>query len=120
MRIKYPEFKKCIPQSATFLSLVPLRPSAQVEDGDFTPMVMASTGAINDEMSMAIKHLAKSLSRKIKQDYSKVIGILRCQLAFELARSALVCLRGSRSIRSYVQPCDDPFSAPDLAAAELL
>jgi hypothetical protein len=93
---------------------------AEVEDGDFTPMVMSSTGALNDEMSMAIKHLAKLSSRKMKIDYSKVIGILRCQLAFALARSALVCLRGSRSIRSFVQPCEDPLSAPDLAAAELL
>ena len=83
-------------------------------------MVMSSTGAMNDEMSMAIKHLAKLSSRKMKIDYSKVIGILRCQLAFALARSALVCLRGSRSIRSFVQPCEDPLSAPDLAAAELL
>ena len=71
---------------------------------------MSSTGALNDEMSMAIKHLAKLSSRKMKIDYSKVIGILRCQLAFALARSALLCLRGSRSIRSFVQPCEDPFS----------
>ena len=127
-RVFYPHASSYVDQQPTslFLSIAKDRRReyaqriAEVEDGDFTPMVMASTGAINDEMSMAIKHLAKSLSRKMKQDYSKVIGILRCQLAFELARSALVCLRGSRSIRSYVQPCDDPFSAPDLAAAELL
>jgi len=28
-----------------------------------------------------------------------VVGVLRCRLSFEMLKSALVCLRGSRSIK---------------------
>ena len=60
---------------------------------------MTSTGGMCDEMSIAIKHLARLQSEKRNETYSKTVGVLRCRFAFAIARSALVCLRGSRSIR---------------------
>ena len=53
-----------------------------------------------DGMSIAIKHLARLQSEKMNETYSKTFGVLCCRFAFAIARSALVCLRGSRSIRS--------------------
>ena len=88
-----------------------------VEDGDFTPLVMSSSGGMCAEMQMALKHLGHKIAEKQNESYAKVIGILRCKFAFIMMRSAIVCLRGSRSIRRacYRNPMDEI----DLAAADL-
>ena len=70
---------------------------ANVENGDFTPMVMASTGVLGNEMQVALKHLANKIALKRKARYPLVVGLLRKKMAFAMMRSALVCLRGSRS-----------------------
>jgi len=51
------------------------------------------------EMNSAIKHLAQKISIRTNEPYPKVVGVLRCRLSFEMLRSVLVCLRGSRSIK---------------------
>lgn len=71
----------------------------EVEDGDFTPMVMFSTGGLSKEMLVALNHLAGLLAVKRNEDYETVVSVLRCSFAFCLARSSLVCLRGSRPYR---------------------
>lgn len=81
---KQREYEKCI---------------IQVENASFTHLVMSSTGGMCDEMSITIKHLARLQSEKRNETYSKTVGVLRCRFAFAIARSALVCLRESRSIR---------------------
>ena len=48
---------------------------------------------------MALKHLALLLSEKNGEKYADVMSLLRCRFSFAIARSALVCLRGSRSSR---------------------
>jgi len=60
---------------------------------------MSTSGGMCPEMSMAVKHLARKLSEKTKKPYPKVMGLLRCRLAFSMMRSALVCLRGSRTLK---------------------
>jgi hypothetical protein len=89
-----------------------------VEGGSFTPMIMLSNGAVGSQMVIAIKHLAARVAEKTKQKYAQVVGVLRCQFAFAMMRAALVCLRGSRSRRSYVVP-DNPLGVLGLAACEL-
>lgn len=71
----------------------------QVDAGSFTPMVMSSTGSAGPEMDIALKHLASCLAEKNNENYSHVLGNLRARFAFCMIRSALVCLRGSRSLR---------------------
>ena len=68
-----------------------------VDNGSFTPMIMPSTGGCGQEMSVALKVLAAKLSALTGEAYSKVLGGIRARFAFELARAALICLRGSRS-----------------------
>ena len=46
------------------------------------------------------------LSIKREQPYSLVMGWLRCQLSFSLLRSAVMCLRGSRSKKGHVPLSD--------------
>lgn len=71
----------------------------QVDCGSFTPMIMASTGGMGAEMTIAMKHLASLLAEKRKEPYSKVAGLMRCRFSFAVMRSALICLRGSRDLR---------------------
>jgi len=51
------------------------------------------------EMDKAIKRLAWRISEKNGESYSMVICTLRCKFSFSMMRSALVCLRGSRTLK---------------------
>ena len=52
---------------------------------------------MGQDASVAIKKLADALTTKRNKSYSRVAGWMRCYLAFSLARSAICCVRGSRS-----------------------
>ena len=68
-----------------------------MEHGTFTPLVFSATGGMSDEAYAFYKHLASLLSDKWAEQYSAVMGWLRCCLSFLLSRSANRCVRGSRS-----------------------
>ena len=76
-----------------------------VERGVFTPLVLSSTGGMGKEATTFFKRLADMIAKKRKQHYSIVIGWLRCRISFASLRSAIMCIRGSRS--SYHQPIHD-------------
>jgi hypothetical protein len=69
-----------------------------VDNGSFTPMILASTGGTGTEMSMALKVVAEKLAEKTDEAYSQVMGDIRARFSYAIARSSLVCLRGSRSL----------------------
>ena len=77
-------------------------------------MVMSCTGGFGSEMDLALRRLASNLAIKENSTYSEAIGVLRTKFAFSLARTALVCLRGSRSLwvncnsTRNVDECDAP------------
>ena len=52
---------------------------------------------------MVVKKLADALAMKRNETYSRVVTWMRCCLAFSLARSAIRCVRGSRSMRHRTQ-----------------
>ncbi len=58
---------------------------------------MSSTGGMGIEMQLALKHLANKIAEKRKARYPLIVTLLRRKMAFAMMRSALVCLRGSRS-----------------------
>ena len=76
-----------------------------VERGVFTPLVLSSTGGMGKEATTFFKRLADMVAKKRQQHYSIVIGWLRCRISFASLRSAIMCIRGSRS--SYHQPIHD-------------
>ena len=77
----------------------------EVEHGTFTPLVFSATGGMSDEAYAFYKHLASLLSDKWTEQYSVVMGWLRCCLSFSLLRSAIRCVRGScSSIGTFTQP----------------
>ena len=71
----------------------------QVEQGTFTPLVFTITGSMGPECLQFHKSLAEKLATKSGERYSDVMNYIRCKLSFMCARSSLLCLRGSRTIR---------------------
>lgn len=88
-----------------------------MNDADFTPLIMSSTGGMGAELQIALKHLARKIADKQGNVYSKVAGFLQCRFVFALMRSALVCLRGSRSPWKRIE--ENPMASVDLACIEL-
>ena len=71
------------------------------------------------EATVSIKKLAASLAIRRNENYFHVISWMCCFLSFSLARSAIRCVRGSRSIHRKIY--DGQGLAPvDLVHAEAL
>ena len=70
----------------------------EIEHGSFTPLVFSATGGMGTTAKTAYKRLASLISEKHNQLYSTTLNWKRCRLSFSLIRSAIMCLRGSRSI----------------------
>ena len=69
----------------------------EVENGSFTPLVFARTEGMGREATLFYKRLADNLSEMRNIEYSKTMAWMRCTLSFSLLRSAVMCIRGSRS-----------------------
>ena len=77
----------------------------EVEHGTFTPLIFSATGGMAEAAYAFYKCLASLLSDKWSDHYAAVMGWIRCCLSFSLLRSAIRCLRGSRSsIGSFDRP----------------
>ena len=68
----------------------------EVENGTFTPLVIGTNGGMGKECSAFIKHLCDAVSAKQNENYSAVVNWLRTKLSYEVLKSALLCIRGSR------------------------
>ena len=68
-----------------------------VEHGTFTPLVMGTNGGMGNECNSFLQELAMKLSKKQNETYSTVITWLRTKLSFEILRSTILCVRGSRT-----------------------
>ena len=74
-----------------------------IEHGTFTPLVFTTTGGMGKECLMYHSRLTQLIAIKKGERYAKTISWIRTRTSFALLRSALVCLRGSRTTRV---PCD--------------
>ena len=72
-----------------------------VEHGVFTPLVLSTTGGMGREATTFYKRLADMLSSKRNLPYSTLMGWLRCKISFAILRSAVMCIRGSRSSKNH-------------------
>ena len=68
----------------------------QVEKATFTPLVFSTTGGMGPECTKFHKRVAGLISKKTKEDYSKVMSHLRTRLRFTLLKSILISIRGER------------------------
>ena len=80
------------------------------EHGSFTPLVFSINGGMSQEGSVYHKHLAQKIASKTGQQYEHIITWIRCKLSFVIMRSALLCLRGSRSVRKVNVDSTEDFS----------
>ena len=69
----------------------------EVERGSFTPLVFSALGGVSRATELTYKRLSSLLATKKDQYYNIVIALIRCRLSFSLLRSAIMCIRGSRS-----------------------
>ena len=74
----------------------------EIEHGVFTPLVLSTSGGMGREAQTFYKRLADLLSLKRDVPYCSLMGWLRCKLSFATLRSAVMCIRGSRSSRHHV------------------
>lgn len=68
-----------------------------VDHGSFTPLVFTTSGGMGPRAQIFYGRLAEVLAERRQQPRSSVVSWMRCRLSFSLLRSALVCLRGTRS-----------------------
>ena len=87
----------------------------EVEYGSFTPLVFSSIGGAGRECDKFLKQLALLHSSKMGNDYGRTINWIRTTLSFSLIRSALTCLRGTRSWRT--TPYYNERPGPDASVA---
>ena len=71
-----------------------------VEQGTFTPLIFTVYGGTGSECTAYHKNLADKISSKTGENYAKVITFMRYKLSFIVLKSALLCLRGSRTIKT--------------------
>ena len=88
----------------------------EVEQGIFTPLIFSSTGGMGAECKLYYKRLVELLAIKKGESYATTIQWVRAKVSFALIRSALLCLRGSRSIRRTMGTSDIDFSEQNAIA----
>ena len=88
----------------------------EIEHGSFTPLVFTTSGGMGPAATIVYKRLAAMMADKHNQPYSRTLHLIRCKLNFSLLRSAIMCLRGSRS--TYRNPAKQPTLPIDLAYSE--
>ena len=69
----------------------------EIEHGTFTPLIFSASGGLGKAAHLTYRRLASLLSAKWNEHYNTVIRWMRCRISFSLLRSAISCLRSSRS-----------------------
>ena len=67
-----------------------------IENGSFTPLVFGTNGCMGQECDVFVSTLASKIASKESEKYSATITWIRTRLSFEILRSAITCVRGSR------------------------
>ena len=70
-----------------------------IEHGTFTALIFTISGGMGNESLTYHKALANKIAMKTGDKYCNVINFIRCKLSFLIQKLALLCLRGSRSLR---------------------
>ena len=71
----------------------------EVEQETFTPLVFTTTGGMAVECKRFHSRLVELIAIKKGEEYGTTMSWIRSKVSFALLRSALLCLRGSRSPR---------------------
>eukprot|EP00731_Ephydatia_muelleri_P028772 Em0020g416a len=69
----------------------------EIEHESFSPLVFSTAGGMGPIATTVYKRIASLIADKRQEPYSTTLFWLRCKLSFSLLRSAIMCLRGTRS-----------------------
>ena len=78
-----------------------------VEHGTFTPLILSCFGGMGKEAMRFFNRLRTKIAEKRDDNISSTINLIRTKLSFSLLRSALLCIRGSRSHKVEALPFKD-------------
>ena len=70
-----------------------------VEHSSFVPLIFACTGGAGPKATKTIQKLAEKISEKRNDTYQETINYLRTTISLALLRSAILCIRGCRSLK---------------------
>ena len=82
----------------------------QIEHGSFTPLVFSIFGGMSPECNRFYSRLSLLLSEKRNENQSLTTSWVRCRISFSLLRSALLCMRGSRTAKPQTATYDTTIS----------
>ena len=71
----------------------------EIKQGTFTPLVFTTTGGMADEYVKYHSRLAELIANKKGETYSSAVSWIKAKVSFAIVRSAIPCLKGSRSRR---------------------
>ncbi len=94
----------------------------QVEKATFTPLVFTTSGGMAPECTKYHKKVAELISKKTKEEYSKVMNHLRTRIRFTLLKSTLLAVRGERGKPSKHRVTDSELdfnTMPDMPSIEV-
>jgi len=69
----------------------------ELERGTFSLLIFSCSGGMGPAATVVFKRIATLISEKRGHPYSQVLYWIQCKLCYSLLRSAMMCLRGSRS-----------------------
>ena len=78
----------------------------EAENGSFTPLIFSSNGGMSHETKRFFSRLSELVSEKGKQEYAVTASWIKRKISFSLIRTAVICIRGSRSRRHIVPKAD--------------
>ena len=88
----------------------------EIEQGTFTPLVFTSTGGMADECVKYHGILGELIANKKGASYSSAISWMRAKVSFAIVRSAILCLRSSRSRRRQLDFVDSDLQIGNIRA----
>ena len=68
-----------------------------MEHGSFTPLIFTTSGGMSRQTKIFFIRVTELMAEKIREPKGYFTSWLRTRLSFSLVRSALLCLRGTRS-----------------------
>ena len=78
----------------------------EVEHASFSPLIFSTSGGFGPISLLFIKKLSHLHAEKFQRPYSVVVNYIRCRYSFSILKSALRCLRGSRSKPHHIDSVD--------------
>ena len=88
----------------------------EIERGTFTLLVCTTTGGMADECVKYRSRLAELIANKNRESYSSAISWIRAKVSFTIVRSAILCLRGSRSRKGQIDFVDSDLQIENIRA----